>query len=85
MKNSCTAKLFQNMVAWIARIDYHYMIGNDPKLVRPKIIEYQFDPNKKCDKSLFAKRKAKEDEVTNMKTLLAIDYSGSISGESKYH
>jgi len=31
LKNECTAKLIQNMIAWIARVDYHYMQGTDPK------------------------------------------------------
>ena len=85
MKNSCTAKLVQNMIAWIARIDYHYMIGNDPKLERPRLIDYVFDPTKKCDKDIFKTKKTKKDDVINMKTLFAIDYSGSIQNKANYH
>ena len=89
LKNECTAKLIQNMIAWIARVDYHYMKGSDPKLYRPKLVEYKFDPNNKCDKNIFAiiekKEKPKEEETKELKTILAIDNSGSTQNKDNYH
>ena len=85
LKNPCTAKLIQNMIAWIARIDYHYMVGNDPKLMRPKIIDYEFNPKDKCDKSIFKTKTTKKEDAIKMKTLICIDYSGSINGKANYH
>lgn len=85
LKNESTAKLIQNMIAWIARVDYHYMEGNDPKLYRPKLVEYNFNPNKKCDKKIFAKKKTHQENAKYLKTILAIDYSGSIRNKGNYH
>ena len=85
LKNESTAKLIQNMIAWIARVDYHYMMGNDPRLYRPKIVDFKFDPSQKCSKDLFARKKQKEEEALEMKTILAIDYSGSVQNKANYH
>ena len=85
LKNLCTAKLVQNMVAWIARIDYCLYTGQDPKLVRPKLIDYKFNPDDKCEKTIFAKKKKKRDEADKLKTLIAIDLSGSTKGKDNYH
>lgn len=86
LKNECTAKLIQNMIAWIARVDYHYMKESDPKLYRPKLVEYKFDPNNKCDKNIFEiKQKIKEKKAKELKTILAIDNSGSTQNKDNYH
>ena len=85
LKNPCTAKLIQNMIAWIAKIEYHIYCGNDPKLARPKMIDYEFDPKDKCENSKFSKKKTKRDNTYKLKTIFAIDYSGSTKGKINYY
>ena len=85
LKNPYTAKLVQNMVGWIARIDYHWMNGKDPKLMRPKLVDHKFDPKDKCSELLFKIKTIKKEDALKLKTLIAIDYSGSIKNKTNYH
>lgn len=77
------------MIFLISRIDYHYMIGNDSKLYRPKIIEYKFNPIHKYDKKNFVllkkKKKTKEDEAKKLRTILVIDNNDLNQYKDNYH
>jgi hypothetical protein len=83
MKNSGTVKYIQNIAAWSARIEYHYTQENlQPSEYRPKLVEYKFDINNKWEQ--FEKKTESAIDPTNLKTLIAFDFSESVENNEIY-
>ena len=77
-----TPRYIQNIVSWLGAPEKHQMKDNckDGTEYRPKAIDIQIDWNDKWDG--FKERPTKNPE--KMKTLFAVDCSGSISGKNNY-
>jgi hypothetical protein len=77
-----TPRYIQNIVSWLGAPEKHQMKDNckDGTEYRPKAIDIQIDWNDKWDG--FKERPNKNPE--KMKTLFAVDCSGSISGVENY-
>ena len=81
MKEKGTYNYFQNIIGWMGKPEIHSISsgGIETNVWRPKSVEYIIDKNKKFifEKELLLPHK--------MKTLFAIDNSGSVSYNSFYH
>ena len=81
MKEKGTYNYFQNIIGWMGKPEIHSISsgGIETNVWRPKSVEYIIDKNKKF---IFEKELLLPDK---MKTLFAIDNSGSVSDNSFYH
>ena len=81
MKEKGTFNYFQNIIGWMGKPEIHSISsgGIETNVWRPKSVDYILDKNKKFifEKELLLPHK--------MKTLFAIDNSGSVSNNVFYH
>ena len=84
-KDNTIYQYFQNIAAWTARPEIHLHFDNtEPKDWRPECIEYKIDENKKWTNFLPKPKKNNEIDLYKLKTLFALDNSGSITGNELY-
>ena len=73
-----TYTYFQNIIGWMANAEKYAKYGTHIQIDRPKSFEYKIDKTKKWKFKQIL-------EPKYMKTLFAIDCSGSVSGVKLYH
>ncbi len=78
LESKGTYTYFQNIIGWMANAEKYSNCGMFNKIERPKSFEYKIDKTKKWKFKRIL-------EPKNMKTLFAIDCSGSVEGNELYH
>ena len=85
MTSDGTFRYIQNIAGWTARPEVHLALdrGIQPCDWRPKAVEFKIQEGIKWDK--FEKMPSQGVDIKGLKTLWAIDCSGSVGGQSLYH
>ncbi|OHT04875.1 hypothetical protein TRFO_27550 [Tritrichomonas foetus] len=90
MTTNGTFRYIQNIAGWTAQAEARRTAGIQPKDYRPKAVRWRLDESVRYNgftpmPEMSDNEDDEEAELSSMKRLFAIDYSGSISGDRLYH
>ena len=85
MNSSGTPRYIQNIISWLAAPEKHIREDGfqDGSEFRPIVVNYQINDKDKWNK--FKPKPIEVKRIEEMKTLFAVDCSGSTSNQSKYY